>query len=184
MKNEPVQIPEEIRRAGSEAVAMYARLLSEGHGEKWAAMCSLQQPPGTKGTDRAVMEGRYAGQWLDQMPRDHAEKITREARAAGISVSGKFYCSGLADERMHCDPEAWIDSAGDIKRVAEKRNLTVHGIVEHRRRETPPTPSKPLSERLIRQFVKEEAKLQPTKSKRELREIVLDKHTPHWKKKK
>ena len=184
MKKESAQIPEEIRRAGNEVVAMYERLLSEGYGEKWAAMCSLQQPPGTRGTDRAVMQGRLAGEWLNQLPRDHADRITREARAAGISTSGRYYCSGLADKRGHRDPDAWIDSAADIKRVAEKRNLTVHGIVEHQRRETPPTPSKPLSERLIRQFVKEESKLNPGKSKAELREIVLDKHTPHWKKKK
>lgn len=184
MTKERETIPAEIRRAGGEAVAMYERLLLEGYGHRWAEMCALQQPPGLKGTDRAVMQGRYAGQWLDEMDVENAKRITREAKAAGIDISGKFYCSGLADKRMHCDPEAWIDSASDIKRVAEKRNLTVHGIVEHKAREMPPTKSKPLSERLIRQFVKEEAKLQPGKSKRELREIVLDKHTPHWKKKK
>jgi len=162
---------------------MYARLRAEGYDHRWAEMCSLQCPPGVKGTDRAVMQGRYAEQWLDDMPRDQASRITREARAAGINISGKYYCSGLADKRGHCDPAAWIDSAADIKKVAKERNLTVRGIVEHEGRPMPPPASKPLSERLIRQMSAVERPNHPGKSRRELREIVIEKYAPRWKRK-
>ena len=174
-------IPVDIRSAGPAAIRMYARLLAEGYGHRWAEMCALQKPPGAKGTDRAVMQGRYAEQWLDDMPTDQATRITREARAAGINISGKFYCSGLADKRGHCDPAAWIDSAADIKRVAVQRNLTVRGIVEHEARPMPRPASKPLSERLIREMSAIERRRHPGKSKAEVREIVIDKYAPKWK---
>jgi len=176
-------LPEDIRRAGNEAARMYERLIAEGYGHRWAEMCALQRPPGTKGTDRAVMQGRYAEQWLDDMPTDQARRITREAKAAGINISGKYYCSGLADKRGHCDPAAWIDSSADIKRVAVQRNLTVRGIVDHEAAPTPPPKSKPLSERLIREMSAIERRRHPGKSKAELREIVIDKYAPRWKRK-
>jgi hypothetical protein len=176
-------VPHDIQRAGMEAIRMYKRLLAEGHGHRWAEMCSLQQPPGVKGTDRAVMQDRYAEQWLDDMPTDQARRITREARAAGINISGKYYCSGLADKRGHCDPAAWIDSSADIKRVARQRNLTVRGIVEHEAVPTPPPEPKALSERLIREMSAVERKRHPGKSKAELREIVIDKYAPNWRRK-
>lgn len=176
-------IPHDIQQAGTEAIRMYKRLLAEGHGHRWAEMCALRKPPGVKGTDRAVMQGRYAEQWLDDMPVDQARRITRDARAAGINISGKYYCSGLADKRGHCDPAAWIDSSADIKRVAQQRNLTVRGIVEHQAVQLPPPKSKVLSERLIREMSAVERKRHPGKSKGELREIVIDKYAPKWRRK-
>jgi hypothetical protein len=176
-------VPADIQRAGSEAARMYERLIAEGYGHRWAEMCALQRPPGAKGTDRAVMQGRYAEQWLDDMPTDQARRITREAKAAGINISGKYYCSGLADKRGHCDPAAWIDSSADIKRVAVQRNLTVRGIVDHEAAPTPPPKSKPLSDRLIREMSAIERRRHPGKSKAELREIVIDKYAPRWKRK-
>lgn len=174
-------LPDSIRQAGPAAARMYRRLRREGHGHRWAEMCSLQRPPGAKGTDRAVMQGRYAEGWLDEMPADQATRITREARAAGINISGKYYCSGLADRRGHRDPAAWIDSAADIKRVARLRNLTVRGIVEHEGRPQPRPKSKPLSDRLVRELSRDERRRHPDKRPEELREIVIDKYAPRWK---
>lgn len=161
---------------------MYARLLSEGYTHLWAEMCALQQPPGVRGTDRAVMQGRLNEQWLDDMPADHARRILREAKKAGINVSGKYYMSGLADKRAHLDPAAWIDSAADIRKVAKARNLTVRGVVDVEGRQVERPKSKPLSERLIRKFSAEERKHHPNKKPRELREMVIDKYAPRWKK--
>lgn len=176
-------VPDNIRQAGMEATRMYKRMIAEGQTHRWAEMCALRQPPGVKGTDRAVMQGRYAEQWLDDMPTDQARRITREARAAGINISGKYYCSGLADKRGHCDPAAWIDSSADIKRVAQQRNLTVHGIVEHQATPMPPPKPKRLSERLIREMSAVERKRHPGKSKAEIRDMVIDKYAPKWRRK-
>jgi hypothetical protein len=171
-------VPGEVLRAGREAVSMYVRLLSEGYGHRWAEMCSLQAPPGVKGTDRAVMQGRYNEEWLNSMPKDQAAAMVREAKGAGINISGKFYMSGLADKRGHCDPAAWIDSAADIRSVARERNLTVRGIVEHQGEPVAPPKAKPLSEKLTREMMAKERALNPGKkmSNGELREKVQAKY--------
>lgn len=155
---------------------MYARLRSEGHSHKWAEMCALQQPPGTKGTDRAWMQGRYNNQQLDQMPPDHARNILTLARRAGINPNGKYYSSALADKRGPADPSAWVDSTADIKRVAVERNLTVTGAVEHKGIPQPRPKSKPLSERLTREMMAVERRRHPTMKKGELRDMVVEKY--------
>lgn len=175
-------VPKEIRIMGAEAVAMFERLSSE-YGVRWAEMVVLQQPPGLRGTDRTLMERRYNGEWLNEMSPDIAARIVREAKAAGISISGKYYCSSLADERAHRDPAAWIDSAADIKKVAEKRNLNVTGAVTHRKVEMPPTPSVPINERAMRRLSAIERKRHPGKKAGEIREIVIEKYAPAWKRK-
>jgi hypothetical protein len=174
-------VPKEIVDLGPAAVAMYERLSSE-HGPRWAEMCVLQQPPGLRGTDRALMQGRFDQSWLDSLPKDQARKILREAKAAGISTSGKFYCSGLADSRMHEDPAAWIDSVSDIKKVAAERNLTIHGCVETKGVQMEPKDTPRLNDRIAKRLIKEERHKYPGKSDNELREIVTDKYAPKWKK--
>jgi hypothetical protein len=169
-------VPKNISDAGPEAARLYAKLLSEGLGHKWAEMCALQQPPGTKGTDRSYMEGRYNNQQLDRMPKDHARALVAAARAAGISVSGKYYASGLADRRGPADPAAWVDGTGDVLKVAQVRNLNVEGAVEHRATPMPRPKSKPLSERLTREMMRAERKLNPTMKRGELREMVVAKY--------
>lgn len=174
--NDMIDVPLEVQHAGSEAVSMYVRLRSEGFTHKWAEMCALQQPPGVRGTDRAVMQGRNNQEWLNEMPPHQARKILREAKAAGINVSGRFYMSGLADKRAHRDPAAWIDSGADILRVAKERNLTVQGIVEHKGTPVPPPKRPLLSERLTREMMAREKKFHPKLKKQELREMVQHKY--------
>jgi hypothetical protein len=176
MKDEDV--PSNIRRAGAEVASMYKRLRSEGYTHLWAEMCALQQPPGTRGTDRAFMHGRYNQQWLDEMPKDQAQKILGEARAAGINVSGKFYMGGLADKRGHLDPAAWVEGAGDIKRVAKERNLTVSGIVDHKGEPQAPPKPKRLNARLTRRMMAEERAMNPGMKMKDgdLKEMVKEKY--------
>lgn len=168
-------VPFHIRELGKDASAMYARLRSEGLSHKWCEMVVFQQAPGVKGSDRSFMEGRYNNQQLDQMPKDHAQNIVTLAKRAGINVSGKYYCSGLADSRGIQDPEAWVDGAGDVLRVARKRNLTVEGSVSHKGMQEAPK-RKALSERLTRELMKQEKSRYPNMKKGELREMVVSKY--------
>ena len=169
-------VPSHIREAGQEAAALYARLLSEGYGHKWAEMCALRQPPGVCGTDRAYMEGRYNNQQLDRMPPDHARNVVTLAKRAGINVSGKYYAAGLADWRGPADPAAWVDSTADVKRVAMERNLNVSGAVKHNAIPVGPPKSKPLSERLTREMMRAERHNHPGMKRGELREYVVAKY--------
>jgi hypothetical protein len=169
-------VPSEIIAAGPGAVRFYEKLLSAGQSPRFAEMLTLQQPPAVKGTDRTYMEGRLNNQQLDRMPRHQAENIVQIARRAGISITGKYYASGLADKRGPADPAAWVDSTADIKKVARERNLNVEGAVEHKAIPMPPPPSKPLSERLTREMMRAERKSHPKMKAGELREMVVAKY--------
>lgn len=174
-------VPESVWQAGESAVRHYRSMIAKGQSEKFAEMCALQCPPGVRGTDRAVMQGRYNMEWLKDLTPANQKRVLAAAKAAGISTSGKYYQSGLADHRGPADPAAWIDSAADIKKVAQQRNLHVTGIVEHIAHEVPPPESKPLSERLMRKALREYRAKHPGKKEGELREMIVAKHAPRHK---
>lgn len=179
-----IEFPPEIARANKSVQSHYARMIRDGQSEAFALMCSLQQPPGTRGTDRALMEGRMDGSWLNGLPKRQADRMIREAKQAGISTSGKFYMSGLADSRGHCDPRAWVDSTADVMRVAEERNYEVNGVVNRKAREVAPAPAKEISDSLLSEAVAEERKKNPTAKREDLIEKAKDRIVPKWKRKK
>jgi len=165
-------IPSHIQALGPAAVEVYKKALP--HGERWADMCAHQIAPGSLGSDRAFMEGRYNNQQLDAMPRRQADYVAKEAKEAGVDISGKYYVGGLADSRAWKDPEAWVSGVDDIRRVAQKRRLRVQGIYDY-----DPGPAEPkrtsLNEKIIRQEVKRLSK-RSKKSPGELRDKVIEKH--------
>jgi hypothetical protein len=177
-------LPPEIAAAGPAVQSHYVRLVENGQTERFAAMCALQQPPGTRGTDRAFMQGRYAQEWLNSMPKKQADWMIREAGAAGINTSGRFYMGGLADKRGHLDPEAWVDSTADVLKVAKKRDLEVHGIVDYVPPQKPPPKEVDINPRILREHVRKEMKANPKLKRGEAIEKVKDRIVPHWKRKK
>jgi len=163
--------PLEVRSAGPEAMRTYERALP--HGERWAVMCALQVAPGTLGSDRAFMEGRQGNQQLDTLPKRQAGYMVAEARRAGISISGKHYCAGIADKRGWCDPEAWVSSNDDVRRVAVKRRLHVEGNVKY---DPPPVPVKRtvLAESIIQDEIRKARRTNPKAKVGELRERIIE----------
>lgn len=168
-----MDIPRHIRDAGHEAVETYQKALP--HGVRWAEMCALQIAPGTKGSDRAFMEGRCNNQQLDDMPKLSAQWMVKEARAAGINISGKYYCGGLADKRGWKDPEAWVSSSDDVLRVAQKRRLVVNGALNYDPGPAPPQ-RKVMNETILRREVAKEMKRNPGAKAGAIRERILEKH--------
>jgi hypothetical protein len=177
-------LPFDIAAAGPEVQAHYRKLVAAGQTSRFAEMAALQQPPGTRGTDRALMQGRLNNEQFGEMNSPLAKRMIREASKAGISVSGKFYMGGLADKRGHLDPKAWIDSVGDIKRVAQERDLHVQGIVEYTPPEKPPAKSVDIAPEILREQVRKELKANPSLRRADAVERVKDRIVPHWKKKK
>jgi hypothetical protein len=170
-----MDVPVEVLRSGREAIDRYIRALP--YGENWAAMVATQIAPGTKGSDRAFMEGRLNNQQLDEMPTRQAKFISQQARDAGISISGKYYCGGIADHRGWRDPEAWVSSNDDIRRVAMKRGHTVAGSVNYDAGPPPPVKRKALSERIIKEEIAREKRLNPgLKVTPELRHKIIERH--------
>lgn len=177
-----IALPWEIEAAPENIRQHFEKMIRDGQTEAFALMCALQQPPGAKGTDRAFQEGRLDGNWLDKMPKHQAQRIVREARAAGIDITGKQYVSGLADKRGHMDPLAWVSDTADVKRVAKARNLTVQGAVNHQGVETI-RKTKEISKQIENRLVQQEMAQNPKLKKAEAREVVREKHLPAWKKK-
>lgn len=173
-------MPYEIANAASHIQQFWLKMIAEGQSERWATMCALQQPPGTKGTERAFFEGRNGGEWLDRMPKRQANYIIREAKSAGIDVAGKYYHSGIADRRGWCDPEAWVSSSDDVVRVAKKRRLEVRGAVNYTPPESEPPKRVGLAKDIVAGLAREEMKKNPALTKRQAAEIVKDRHTPRW----
>ncbi len=169
-----MDVPSHIRAAGSEAVRIYISSMNSGAGERFAEMCALQTPPGTKGSDRAFFEGRSNQQQFDDMPARQAKWLLKEAKEAGINPTGKYYLGGLADRRGWRDPKAWVSNVDDVRRVAQERNLHVEGAVTVEGRPVPPKRTV-LNERII----KDEMRRNPGMS----REEIIEKRAHPLKKK-
>lgn len=170
-----MSIPYEVTKAGEAAVETYKRSIKSGASEKFAVMCALQCPPGTKGSERAFMEGRYNNQQLDAMPARQAKYVAKEARQAGINISGKYYVGGLADRRGWRDPKAWVSSNDDVLKVAHERRMAVSGSVNYDPGPAPPQ-RKLINERIVREEVAKQKRLNPGAKTEDLRAKVIEKH--------
>lgn len=170
-----MSIPYEVQKAGDDAIATYKRSIASGATEQFAIMCALQRPPGTKGSERAFMEGRYNNQQLDAMPLRQAKYVVKEARNAGINISGKYYVGGLADHRGWRDPKAWVSSNDDVLKVAKERRMAVSGSVNYDPGPAPPK-RKLINERIVREEVAKQKRLNPGARTEDLRAKVIEKH--------
>jgi len=167
-----MDLPSELETP--EQRAHYLRAL-EKSGPRFALMVALGKPPGTKGTDRAFLEGRQNNEQLDSMPRRQAAYVAKEARQAGINISGKYYCAGIADKRGWRDPAAWVTSSDDVLSVARKRKLHVTGSVNYDPGEAPPKRTL-LSESIIKDEIRKAKRTNPKAKAGELRERIIEKH--------
>ena len=174
-------IPFELKDHPAEVQKHYLKMIEDGQSHNFALMCSLSQPPGTKGTERAFMEKRYNSEWLNDMPKFQADRMLREAKESGITTNGRYYHSGIADKRGWKDPEAWIEGSDDVVRVAKKRNLQVRGSVNVDAHEVEPTKkkfSKQTEDRIVKHYKKKNKKL----SDKAAKELAHKNHLPNWKK--
>jgi hypothetical protein len=176
-------MPIEIRNAPMEVREHYARMIRSGQSERWALMCALQEPPGTRQTERAFFEGRNNGEWLNKLPKKQAERMLQAAREVGVNPSGKIYFGGIADKRGIYDPEAWVADASDVKRVAEKRGMDVDGAIQHRSSGRPVKKSVDIAPDILKRETAYELSKNPQLSKKEARAQARARIVPHWKKK-
>ena len=126
------------------------------------ALFSSEQLDGR--TVAGVGENTYIGNRFKKLAKD-----------AGVVTRGKQYMPGLA--RFPGDPEAWVSDRGDIKRIAEKNNYNVDGIVK--RKATPEAPlPKGLCETIVKRYVDQQMALTPGASREKVTEDVINKHAP------
>lgn len=128
----------------------YARMRFSGESHNMAEMLATRTFPGVK-TDAVFNNGKFSGDSGKIGPQQLWLK--QQAEAAGVSTNGKWYCSGLAD--FPGDPTAWIDSRNDVLRIAETKNMTVHGYVEHQGRQVAPVEDVEIADDLVRSEVED-----------------------------
>ncbi len=162
---------------------VYDDLIVKGNTPAFAHMLAMKQPPGTKGSEQAFWSGKdrkHDCYGFGEDPPWFREMQLAKARAAGISIEGKWYMGQIADTRGVADPGAWVSSTSDVLATCRKRNLNITGIVNHQGEMGPPPPDIPLSEELIREGVQEAVEADPgllqRKPMKEIREAVVDKH--------
>lgn len=182
---EQITVPKSVQDRGPHAIQHYMDMLGSGQSERMAEMLACRLPPGTKGTDSAFMQGRNNGEQLDGMDWWSRKQLISQAKAAGVDINGKVYVGSIADGRMGGDPDAWVSGSADVLRACKKKGLNCEGSVNYTAPPPPPSKPKKLSEQAISRLMKQYIKRDPSEKKdlKKLREKVIDKHTPSWKKK-
>lgn len=137
--------------------AIYAEAIASGATPRFADMLASRQAPGAK-TDESFTRGQ--GTLADQFDGDEKSfnTILAKLKKKGfVPNRNSVYVPTLANS--DADPLAFVPSGAGarahIKKVCEMRNLDCTGVVNHKRRETPPTPSVPLAENIIKRTIGE-----------------------------
>lgn len=132
-------------------------------------------------TDGAILSGM--GTILDQCDGDkrQADRLVAKLRAKGARPSyNDIYLPTVAQEEA--DPRALFkahDGKAAIKKACEQMDISCEQVKSQRRARAP-LPSKPLSEKAIRQLAQQAIKQDPVlgeKPTQELREQIIDTHS-------
>ncbi len=158
----------------------YELCLANGCGERLASSLATQRAPYGKCRNN-VLRGHSIGEEFEGDDRMQA-RYRRHAKKAGVSLNGKKFISQLAT--YPGDPEAWISTAEDVKRICKKRNWTCRGMVEHKHHENPPRESIPMDKQIFAEEVQRECEKDPGKLHKleKTKAEVWDKITPGYKK--
>lgn len=184
MTEELDTIPEAVIQRGREAVELYLQILQNGETVRWATMCALQQPPGTKNTDRAFSQGQ--AQKMERMPKRNRDQIMAIAKKAGIPTDGKFYVGALG---KYDNPAAWVTSAEDVITSCKVQKIGVEGVLNYeppsKKQEIAPPKSVPLAPELVSELSRKAMKADPAlaekcrkdkRARQALREKVIAVH--------
>lgn len=167
---------------GLTVLSLYVITRRSGTGHRLATMLALQQPHAVETTD-TFWAGRKR---FDQVyGQEYAGNIRKRLAAQGVTLGNKEYFPELA--KFPGDPEAVMgfdDIRGNIRKLAEKRGHAVNGMVTVQHREPERDPHSPETRpRLAPSLAIQQAKKMATenpdlrrKTKRELVEMVIDKH--------
>lgn len=151
----------------------YQLCLDNGCSTELAYMLASRKFPGIAGTDSIFNAGKFQGtNGIDAEER----WLRQRAERSGVSTTGKWYCRGLAE--YPGDPRAWIDGAGDVKRIAEERNYSVSGMVNHRAHEVEPMPDIPVAPELVENRVNMMMEDNPGADRAELTSMMYDVMAP------
>lgn len=145
----------------------YVAMRLAGQSRGMASVLATRSFPGIK-TDAIFNEGKFSGDAGRVGPEE--QWLRAQAEAAGVSTNGKWYCRGLAD--FPGDPTAWVGDRGDVLRIAEAKNMKVHGYVEHDAREVDPGDDVTIADDIIESEVRDVLDSHPGARAEDVREQV------------
>jgi len=159
---------------------IYDQMVSEGQHPNMAAMLAARKSPGTWNTDNDFC--RREQDRMKNMGDEHLETINKMARAAGINTTGKTYNGGLG---RYTDPDAWVSSTSDVRRVAIKKEMNIGGMVNVNGYRGPKKKTR-IAKDILDKMELNARKRDPSldqkckkskKARMELRESITEKHT-------
>jgi hypothetical protein len=132
-----------------ETLVRYWAMRLDGQSHRFAEMMATRSFPAVK-TDATFNRGRCNGNQFEDTP-GLGDYYKGMAEAAGVSTTGKHYCSGLAD--FPGDPTAWISDRGDVLRIARAKGYRVSGDVNYDPGEREPMPDVAIAPDIVNEFV-------------------------------
>ncbi len=163
--------------------AIYDEAITNGASPLFADMLAHQQAPGTKGTDRAFLEGRFNNNEIGSMMPWMQQGFKKKLDDAGVSAAGKVYMSSLVRKEVGPgDPFAYVSDLAEAKAKCLSLGRDGWGIATVKAPEKPPTPDIPLAEDIVMEQVAREVAKNPDLRKNlgEVRHNVIEKHAPKW----
>jgi len=175
-----VMIPDEVFRAGEQAMKIYCDSILNGCTTRMAEMFAMRQAPRGM-TDSTFMNGmKRLGDTHN--PMDLKDLVKAAKRHGYTPNPNDAYMPGLA--RFRGDPEAFVshkDGVGYIRKLAEKRGTGCEGVVNVKSREPiePPRPKHRLAPDIVERGVQAMRKENPELKRvptQELREQIIETH--------
>jgi hypothetical protein len=169
--------------ADPEVQKFYEQMRKRGESHALAEMLALRKVPACRTDDLAFKGQKNGQQFAGKEALGNA--LAKKLRKAGGSPAGKQYIGGLA--RFPGDPEAWVSSRGDIRRVVEKRGWSCEGLVNvsANRDNFDPGPGVGIADDIVEDRLRKAAAQDPslvaTKKKRaKAKAEIREKIKPHW----
>ncbi len=163
------ELLEESRSLTPPQLDRYIDMRQSGESRNMALVLASQKFPATR-TDQNFNRGRVNGNQFESCP-GRGDMLRAQAEAAGVSTTGKYYCSGLAE--FWGDPEAWVSDRSDVLRVCREKNLTCHGVVEHEGHEVEPMGDVTVAEDILQNEIDMEVEVDPSCNVNDLRESLM-----------
>lgn len=158
----------------------YDAMVKDGVTPRLAEMLACQQPPGAR-TDREFMMAECNGSQFEDTP-EIGDAYAAVAKAAGVSVKGKKYLSGLA--KFPGDPEAWVSGMGDAQRIIEQNGWGSQGLINRPVTRVAEAEQTTLAADIVEAKVQQELATNASQAHagdiEGVREKVIERHKPHW----
>lgn len=157
----------------------FVRSVLAGTSPRLAAMLVTQQTPVIHTNDTFGARWKRGGDQFADLPVTHQQEYVRHAKAAGVTVHGRQYMSGLAE--YPGDPRAWVGSKDEAIAVLKDRGWGCDRLGVKAKVSDGPAKESPLGEDIVRRHMENYLQDVPKEGRtkkllEETRERVIETH--------